>query len=170
MRGSAGKSVPSVAIEFADLLAHPRVAKSGLRLGGELAPQSGEQFGIADVLHFREAGQLDGLAADLLLHALEAAGDAEAAGAFEHGIDQGEELEREIIAGGQLMIGGGGLAGGGEAGREMTLELLQQLPMVKLLLGERSVGAGNGLGHALSKPERVAMYKLQRGDNAVSIR
>ena len=122
------------------------------------------------MLHFRETGQLDGLAADLLLHALETAGGAEAAGAFERGIDQGKELEREIIAGGQLMMGGGGLPGGGKAGREVPLELLEQLPVVKLILGKWRVEVGSGSDHAWSKPESAALYKLQRGDNAASIR
>ena len=59
------------------------------------------------------------------------------AGAFERGIEQGKELERKIIAGGQLMIGSGGCPGAGQSGREATLELIQQFPVVKLVLGQR---------------------------------
>ncbi|MCU0786018.1 MAG: hypothetical protein MUF81_18620, partial [Verrucomicrobia bacterium] len=59
------------------------------------AQQPGQQFGVADVLHFRKTGQLDGLAADFLLDTLETAGDTEAASAFERGIEQGKELKRK---------------------------------------------------------------------------
>ncbi len=106
-------------------------------MGGEIAQQPGQQFGIADVLHLGETGELDGLAADLLLHALEATGDAETAGTFERGIEQGEELEPEINAGGQLLISGGRRSGASQPGREMTLKLLQQFPVVKLIFTER---------------------------------
>jgi hypothetical protein len=123
-------------------------------LGGEIPQQSGEQIGVADVLPFRKAGQLDRLPADLLLHAFETAGDAEAAGAFERGIEQGKELKRKIIAGGQLLIGGGGLPGAGQPGREVLLKLLKQFPVVKLRFTERRFAVGSGSDHGTSKPQR----------------
>jgi hypothetical protein len=36
----------------------------------------------------------------------------------------------------------------------VALELLKQLPVVKLALGERRFGIGSGSGHATSKPQR----------------
>ncbi len=53
------------------------------------------------------------------------------------GGERGEELEREINAGGQLLISSGRRSGDSQPGREMTLKLLQQLPVVKLIFTER---------------------------------
>ena len=106
------------------------------------------------MLHFRKAGQFDGLAADLLLHALEAAGVAETAGTFERRIEQGKELKRKIIAGGQLMIGGSSRPGASQSGREVTLKLLEQFPVVKLIFMERRAGVVSNSDHARSQPQQ----------------
>ncbi len=134
--------------------AHPRVAESGQGLGGEIAQQPGQQCRITDGLHLGETGELDRLTADLLLHALEATGDPETAGTFERGIEPGEELERKIIAGGQLMISGSGRSGAGQPGREVTLILLQQFPVVKLSFTKRCFEVASGSDHVTSKPQR----------------
>ena len=155
--------------EFADFLAHPRVAESGQGLAGEIAQQPGQQFGITDVLPLGETGQLDGLAADLLWDALEAAGAAETAGTFERGMEQGEELERKIITGGQLLISSRRVSGPGQPGREVPLKLLQQFPVVKLIFTERGFEVGNSSDHATSKPQRGSGIQGQSGDRIVSI-
>ena len=94
-----------------------------------------------------------------MLHALKATGDTETAGTFERGIEQGKELEREINAGGQLMISSGGLPGGGQPGRKVLLKLLQQFPVVKLIFTERGFDVVSGSDHATSKPQRG--YRVQ---------
>lgn len=135
--------------EFADWGAQAGVAEGGQGVRRQIAQEASQQLGVADGLPFRAAGKLDGLTADFPLHPIKAAGGAEAAGAFERGMEPGKELEREIIAGGQLLIGGGGRPGAGQAGRAVTLALIQQLPVVKLSFGERRFGVGSG--HATSK-------------------
>ena len=104
-------------------------------------------------MHFREAGELDGLATDLLLHALKAAGGAQTAGALKRGIEQGKELKRKIIAGGELMIRRSRRPGAGQSGREPLLELPQQFPVVKLSFTKRRRDVGGGRNHAPSKPQ-----------------
>jgi hypothetical protein len=106
------------------------------------------------VLHFRKTGQFDGLATDFLLDTLETAGDTEAASAFERGIEQGKELKRKIIAGGQLMIGGSRRSSAGQTGRETPLKLLEQFPVVKLIFTERRRDVVIGSNHATRKPQR----------------
>ena len=62
----------------------------------------------------------------------------------------------------------GAFAYGGDevrVAREVTLELLQQLPVVKLIFDERCVGIGSNRSYATNQPESAAMYELQRCDN-----
>lgn len=151
--GQGGQEGAGGGDEIADLGAPPGVAEGGPGFGAEITQQPGQQFGVRAVLHFRKAGQLAGLAADLLLHAFETAGDAKAAGPFERGIEQGKELKRQIIAGGQLLIGGSRRPGTRQPRRKAPLELLRQFPVVKLIFTERRRGVVSG-DHATSKPPR----------------
>ena len=105
------------------------------------------------MLPFREAGQGDGLAADFLMHAGKVTGGAEAAGALERGVEQGKELEGQIIAAGQLGFRRRRFCGAGQPGRQAPLKLREQLPVVKRRFGKRRWGVGSDRDHAPSKPE-----------------
>jgi hypothetical protein len=66
-----------------------------------------------------------------------------------------QRLRALLSAGGQLMIRSGGLSGGRQQWRKMTLELLQQFPVVKLIFTERCFGVVSNRDHATSKPQQV---------------